>query len=336
MPFKDTLQRPLRDLRVSVTDRCNYRCNYCMPLDEYVWTEKSALLSFEEITRLASLFLKHGVEHIRLTGGEPLVRQNLSELVARLTQLEGLRDLSLTTNGSLLGARASSLRRAGLNRINVSLDTLRPDRFAQLTKRGNLAAVLNGIRTAREVGFETIKINAVVIEGVNADEIIDLVDYSRTEGIEIRFIEYMDVGNANDWSLSRTVSKKEIFQTIHSRYPLKEIGRREGRAPATDYEFVDGKGSVGIIGSVTEPFCSSCTRGRLTADGRLVTCLFSETGFDLKSLLRGGESDEAIASAIRSAWGNRRDRYSDERWEALKSGSYLESGRKIEMITLGG
>ncbi len=334
--LQDTLQRPLRDLRVSVTDRCNYRCNYCMPLDEYVWTEKSELLSFEEITRLASIFIQHGVEQIRLTGGEPLVRQNLPELVARLTELNGLRDLSLTTNGSLLATRAAELRRAGLNRINVSLDTLRPDRFIKLTQRGNLAQVLTGIRTAREVGFETIKINAVVIEGVNEDEIIDLVDYSRTEGLEIRFIEYMDVGNANDWSLKRTVSKKDILQTIHSRYPLKELGRREGRAPATDYEFMDGTGSVGIISSVTEPFCSSCTRGRLTADGRLVTCLFSETGFDLKALLRGGESDESIANAIRSAWGERRDRYSDERWTALQSGTYLESGKKIEMITLGG
>ena len=307
-----------------------------MPLDEYVWTEKSALLSFEEITRLASIFVQFGVEQIRLTGGEPLVRQNLPELIARLTALDGLRDLSLTTNGSLLATRAAELRRAGLNRINVSLDTLRPDRFIKLTKRGNLAEVLNGIQTAREVGFESIKINAVVIEGVNEDEIIDLVDYSRTEGLEIRFIEYMDVGNANDWSLKRTVSKKDILQTIHSRHPLKEVGRREGRAPATDYEFVDGTGSVGIIGSVTEPFCSSCTRGRLTADGRLVTCLFSETGFDLKTLLRGGESDEAIASAIRSAWSRRQDRYSDKRWQALKSGSYNDSRKKIEMITLGG
>ncbi len=336
MPLTDTLQRPLRDLRVSVTDRCNYRCNYCMPLDEYVWTEKSALLSFEEITRLASIFVRHGVEQIRLTGGEPLVRQNLPELVARLTELDGLRDLSLTTNGSLLTARAAELRRAGLNRINVSLDTLRADRFLKLTKRGDLAEVLTGIQTAREVGFKTIKINAVVIEGVNEDEIIDLVDYSRAEGLEIRFIEFMDVGNANDWSLKRTVSKKKILQTIQSRYPLKEVGHRNGRAPATEYEFLDGIGSVGIIGSVTEPFCSSCTRGRLTADGRLVTCLFSETGFDLKSLLRGGESDEAIASAINSAWSKRQDRYSDERWKALQSGNYLDSGRKIEMITLGG
>ncbi len=307
-----------------------------MPLEEYVWTEHSEILSFEEITRLATIFIGHGVEQIRLTGGEPLVRQNLPELVSGLTALAGLRDLSLTTNGSLLRARALDLRRAGLKRINVSLDTLRPDRFVDLTKRGNLAEVLAGIQTAREVGFRSIKINAVVIQGVNDDEIIDLVDYSRTEGLELRFIEYMDVGNANDWSLKRTVSKKDIHQIIHARYPLRDLGRRDGRAPATDYAFVDGKGSVGIIGSVSEPFCSSCTRGRLTADGRLVTCLFSETGFDLKSLLRGGESDDAIARAIRSVWSNRRDRYSDQRWEALKTGNYLESGRKIEMITLGG
>ncbi len=333
---EDTLQRPLRDLRISVTDRCNYRCNYCMPFDEYVWTERSELLSFEEIARLTAIFNSHGVNQIRLTGGEPLVRQNLPDLVERLGGLEGVKDISLTTNGSLLSSQAADLYRAGLNRLNVSLDTLRADRFREMTRRGDLNEVLNGIRTARQVGFGQIKINAVVIKGVNDDEILDLVDYSRTEGLEVRFIEYMDVGNANDWSLKRTVSKKEILEVIRSRYPLKEVGHRDGRAPSSDYEFSDGNGSVGVIGSVTEPFCSTCTRGRLTADGRLVTCLFSETGFDLKSLLRSGESDDVIAKAIRSAWGQRRDKYSDERWDALQAGRHVQSRKKIEMITLGG
>ena len=307
-----------------------------MPFDEYVWTERSELLSFEEITRLTAIFNSHGVNQIRLTGGEPLVRQNLPDLVERLRGLEGVKDISLTTNGSLLSAHAADLHRAGLNRINVSLDTLQADRFREMTRRGDLNEVLNGIRTARQVGFGRIKINAVVIKGVNDDEILDLVDYSRSEGLEVRFIEYMDVGNANDWSLKRTVSKKEILEIVASRYPLKDIGRREGRAPSSDYAFVDSKGSVGVIGSVTEPFCSSCTRGRLTADGRLVTCLFSETGFDLKSLLRGGETDDVIAGAIGSAWGQRSDKYSDERWDAIRAGRSIQSRKKIEMITLGG
>jgi cyclic pyranopterin phosphate synthase len=307
-----------------------------MPFDEYVWTEREALLRFEEITRLARIFLACGIGKIRLTGGEPLVRRNLHELVAALSRLNGLEDLSLTTNGSLLSAHAAALRRAGLYRINVSLDTLRPDRFLNLTKRGDLQAVLDGLAAARRVGFDQIKINSVVIRGTNDDELLDLVEYARSNNFELRFIEYMDVGNSNDWSLKRTVSKAEIFKAIHARYPLKEVGRRDGRAPATDYAFVDGAGTVGIIGSVTEPFCSSCTRARLTADGRLVTCLFSETGFDLKTLLRNGESDEKILAAIQSVWKTRADRYSDLRWEALKSGRYVDSGRKIEMITLGG
>ena len=336
MSLKDTLERPLKDLRISVTDRCNYRCNYCMPFDEYVRAEKSELLSFEEIVRMASIFLGFGVEKIRLTGGEPLVRKNLEELVARLTALERLKDLALTTNASLLADKAAALKTAGLKRINVSLDTLRPDRFRELTRRGDLDQVLRGIRAAQDAGLEPIKINAVIIKGMNDDEILDLVDYGRTSGIEIRFIEYMDVGNANDWTLERTVPKKQILETIHARYPLEEIGRQDGHAPAVAYRFADGRGTVGVIGSVTEPFCSSCTRARMTADGRLVTCLFSEKGFDMKSLLRTGKTNEEIAASIRSIWDGRSDRYSDERWDALKAGHRFATGKKIEMITLGG
>lgn len=336
MPLKDTLERPLKDLRISVTDRCNYRCNYCMPFDEYVWAEKSELLSFEEIIRMASIFLGIGVEKIRLTGGEPLVRQNLEQLVAGLTALEQLKDLCLTTNASLLADKAVKLKAAGLKRINVSLDTLRPDRFRELTRRGDLKQVLRGIQAAQDAGLQPIKINAVIVKGINDDEILDLVDYGRTNGFEIRFIEYMDVGNANDWTLERTVPKKQILATIHARYPLEEIGRQDGRAPAVDYRFADGRGTVGVIGSVTEPFCSSCARARMTADGRLVTCLFSEKGFDVKSLLRAGKTDEEIAASIRSLWASRSDRYSDRRWEALKAGNHFATGKKIEMITLGG
>lgn len=307
-----------------------------MPHDHYTWAEHAAILSFEEITRLAGLFIRLGVRKIRLTGGEPLVRQELDRLVGRLSDLEDLEELSLTTNAALLAEQAGPLHEAGLKRINVSLDTLRPDRFRELTRRGNLDQVLAGIEAARSAGIAPIKINTVVIRHTNDDEILDLVEYSRCRGLEVRFIEYMDVGNANAWNPKSTVTKREILDTISAKYPLEESGRRDGRAPAVDYRFLDGGGTVGIIGSVTEPFCSSCTRGRLTADGRFVTCLFSESGFDLKTPIRNGATDEEILSLIGAVWGRRADRYSDERWEALKSGRTVQRAQKIEMITLGG
>jgi cyclic pyranopterin phosphate synthase len=335
MAVTDQLQRPLRDLRISVTDRCNYRCHYCMPYDEYVWIERDAVLSFEEITRLAKVFVGLGVEKIRLTGGEPLVRRDLGELISQLTALSGLKDLSLTTNGSLLGDQAATLRQAGLNRINVSLDTLKPERFKELTRRGELSQVLDAIETAAAVGLNPVKINTVLMKGFNTDELLDLAEYGRAGGFEMRFIEYMDVGNANSWTPDRVLPKKFIQETIHGRYPIEEIGRSDDRAPSVDYRYKDGKGKLGIIGSLTEPFCSSCTRARVTADGRLVTCLFAESGFDLKAVLRQTTDDEAIVQAIRTAWEGRQDRYSEERWKTLKDGDYRGS-KKIEMITLGG
>jgi len=337
MPTLDRLQRPMRDLRISVTDRCNFRCTYCMPFDEYAWIERREVLSFEEIERLARIFLGFGVEKIRLTGGEPLVRKDLHRLIARLSQLEGLGDISLTTNGALLAAQAEALHDAGLRRINVSIDSLRPDRFTALTKRGNLDEVLAGVFAAKKAGISPIKINAVIIRGTNEDEILDLVEFARVNGFEMRFIEYMDVGNANAWSLERTVTKKEILDRVNSRFPVREIGRANGTAPAVDYEFLDGAGEIGIIGSVTEPFCSSCTRVRLTADGKLVTCLFAESGFDLKALLRSGVSDEQLIASIANLWTGRTDRYSDVRWEQMRAGTYQpRDHKKIEMITLGG
>ena len=337
MPTLDRLQRPMRDLRISVTDRCNFRCTYCMPFDEYAWIERREVISFEEIERLARIFLGFGVEKIRLTGGEPLVRKDLHRLIARLSQLEGLGDISLTTNGALLAAQAEALHDAGLRRINVSIDSLRPDRFTALTKRGNLDEVLAGVFAAKKAGISPIKINAVIIRGSNEDEILDLVEFARVNGFEMRFIEYMDVGNANAWSLERTVTKKEILDRVNSRFPVREIGRANGTAPAVDYEFLDGAGEIGIIGSVTEPFCSSCTRVRLTADGKLVTCLFAESGFDLKALLRSGVSDEQLIASIANLWTGRTDRYSDVRWEQMRAGTYQpRDHKKIEMITLGG
>jgi len=337
MPALDMFRRAMRDLRISVTDRCNFRCTYCMPFDEYKWIERQEVLSFEEIERVARVFVGFGIEKIRLTGGEPLVRKGLSQLVGRLTGVEGLRDLSLTTNGALLSEQAEALFASGLRRINVSIDTLRPDRFRDLTKRGNLDEVLAGLFAAKKTGMVPIKINAVVIRGTNDDEILDLVEFARANGFEMRFIEYMDVGNANAWSLEKTVTKKEILNTIHGRFPVREVGREHGSAPAVDYEFIDGAGEIGIIGSVTEPFCSSCTRVRLTADGKLVTCLFAETGFDLKTLLRSGASDDELRAEIGKIWSVRTDRYSDVRWDQVRAGGYQpRDHKKIEMITLGG
>lgn len=334
----DTLHRPMRDLRISVTDRCNLRCAYCMPFDQYTWLERQEALSFEEIERLARIFISLGVQKIQLTGGEPLLRKDLHRLVARLSKLEGVRDFSLTTNGVLLAGHAANLREAGLKRINVSVDTLQADRFRRITKRGNLDEVLAGLFAAKRAGMSPIKINAVVIRGTNEDEILDLVSFARANGFEMRFIEYMDAGNANAWSPGRTVTKSEILETVNSRFPVREIGRAHGSAPAVNYEFVDGGGEIGIIGSVTEPFCSSCTRVRLTADGKLVTCLFAESGFDLKSVLRSGAADEDLRAHISRIWTARTDRYSDLRWEKVRSGDdyWPRDHKKIEMITLGG
>jgi cyclic pyranopterin phosphate synthase len=309
-----------------------------MPFDEYQWVARSEVLSFAEIERLARIFVAHGVSQIRLTGGEPLVRRSLPTLVSQLSRIEGLRSLSLTTNGALLAEQALPLKNAGLDRINVSLDTLRADRFKTITQRGELQPVLDGLAAAKEAGMGPIKVNAVIIRGFNDDELLDLVEFGRRQGFEMRLIEYMDVGNASGWTPNKTFSKREMLEVIHARYPVREVGRASGSAPAVDYEFIDGAGTIGIIGSVTEPFCSSCTRARLTADGKLVTCLFAETGFDLKSTMRQGASDEELSEIIRTIWSDRADRYSDLRWERLKSESGYEprAHKKIEMITIGG
>jgi cyclic pyranopterin phosphate synthase len=308
-----------------------------MPLDEYEWINKKEILTFEEISRLATLFVGLGVEKIRLTGGEPLVRQNLDKLVAKLSSITGLKDLCLTTNGALLAEKVAALKAVGLKRVNISVDSLNPDKFRQMTKRGDLSKVLEGIFAAKQHGLHPIKLNAVIERGLNDDDILSLVEFSRENGLALRFIEYMDVGNSNDWTSGKLVSKKEIIEKINARYPLKEVGRAGGSAPSVDYEFIDGRGDVGVIASVTEPFCSSCTRVRLTADGKIVTCLFSGIGHDVKGLLRGGASDEEISKFIVSIWEKRADRYSAERLEALRSSNYdPKNHKKIEMISLGG
>ena len=336
--LRDAFNRPIKDLRISVTDRCNYRCTYCMPLEEYVWIDRSEILSFEEITRLSRLFAGLGVEKIRITGGEPLVRKDLHRLIGMLSGIERVRDLCLTTNASLLSEQIGDLAAAGLKRINVSIDTLVAEKFKQITKRGNLDKVIEGLFAAKALGLHPIKINAVIERGLNDHDIIPLVEFAREHGFSMRFIEYMDVGNANNWISEKIVSKKEILATINARYPLREVGRDNGTAPAVNYEFADGAGDVGVIASVTEPFCSSCTRARLTADGKLVTCLFSDQGHDLKLLMRNGATDQQIIEVISSFWTQRTDRYSDQRLAAMNSpeGYQPKAHHKIEMITLGG
>ncbi len=336
--LRDTYNRPIQDLRISVTDRCNFRCTYCMPLDEYEWLEKSAILSFEEITRLANLFVSLGVEKIRLTGGEPLARRDLDTLIAKLSALDNAPELCLTTNGSFLAEKVAALKAAGLRRINVSIDSLKPDRFRYITKRGDLTKVLEGLFAAKSLGLNPIKINAVIERGVNDDEILDLVEFSRDYGFAIRFIEYMDVGNTNNWKSDKMVSKQEILARINAKYSLRKIGRDKGSAPSVDFQFLDGSGDIGVIASVTEPFCAMCTRARLTADGKLVTCLFSQQGYDLKTLMRNGATDAELLDIISQIWLKRTDRYSEERLAALHSptGYDPKDHKKIEMISLGG
>lgn len=334
----DLFNRPIRDLRISVTDRCNFRCTYCMPFDEYPWIPSAQVLTFEEIERLAGAFVQLGVDKIRLTGGEPLLRPGLERLVERLSSIQGLADLCLTTNGALLAQKAEPLKASGLQRINISLDTLDPEKFCRIRRRGDLQQVLDGVFAARSAGLDPIKLNAVIQRGVNEDDIVPLVEFGREHGFAIRFIEYMDVGNANEWRADRVVSKHEILDTINAKYPLREIGRDRGSAPAVDYEFADGGGDVGVIASITEPFCATCTRARLTADGQLVTCLFATRGHDLKGLVRNGATDDDIRNAIASMWSRRVDRYSDLRLAAMTSGEGYQAREhsKIEMITLGG
>lgn len=339
----DLLGRSLRDLRISVTDRCNMRCSYCMPKEffgpDYAFLERKELLTYEEITRVTRVFVRLGVQKVRITGGEPLLRRELSRLVSRLASVKGIEDLTLTTNGLLLKRHARGLKEAGLHRVTVSLDSLDQEEFASIANvEAPVEEVLSGIREAQRVGLTPVKINAVIRRGINEKAILQLAAFFRGSGCVLRFIEYMDVGNANTWSLEKTVTKREILDVIQSHFPLREIGRRDLRAPAVDYEFIDGKGQVGVIGSVTESFCSSCTRARLTADGKLVTCLFASSGHDLKSLLRKGAGDAEILEAITSIWSRRVDRYSDLRWEQLASSeSYRpKDHEKIEMITLGG
>ena len=297
--------RTVRDLRVSVTDRCNFRCTYCMPAEGMTWLDRDDLLTYEEIERVARVMVEtFGIDSIRLTGGEPTVRAHLPRLIQRLAALRTWSgdkvDLALTTNGSTLRNVAAELRGAGLDRINVSMDSLRADRFAAMTRRDELDNVLAGIAEAKSAGFDPVKVNAVIERGVNDDEIVDLAAYGRDNGVEVRFIEFMPLDASNEWERNKVVSQDEIVSAIAARFPLESVPAR-GAAPADRWRYLDGRGTVGVIPSVTQPFCGDCDRVRLTSDGQFRTCLFATREFDVRALLRGGATDEEIAALIESA-----------------------------------
>lgn len=336
----DQLGRALRSLRISVTDRCNLRCQYCMPEEEYVWLRRDQLLSFEEINELAGVFAELGVDKVRLTGGEPLVRRDLPLLVRMLADNPRIKDLALTTNGVLLAEHASALKEAGLHRITVSLDTLRPDRFRALSRRDSLPQVTEGIERAARVGLANLKLDAVVLRGTNDDELVDLLEYGRQVGAEVRFIEYMDVGGATLWSREKVVSRIEMLRMLASHYGPVEPIREQTSAPAQRFALPDGL-IFGIISSTTAPFCRSCDRSRLTADGLWYLCLYATEGTDLRGALRAGASRESLKALIATTWHQRRDRGAEQRLGIPDRGPLVSTGAlradpHLEMHTRGG
>lgn len=333
----DRLERPLRDLRISVTDRCNFRCRYCMPpeiFDKYFkFLPKPEVLTFEEITFIVKAFVKvAGIKKLRITGGEPLMRVDLYELIEKLSQIEGIEDIAMTTNGTLLPKHAKKLKEAGLQRVTVSLDSLNDEKFGYINGRNvGVQAVLDGIDAAIEAGLG-VKVNMVVKRGMNEDDILPMAKFFKDKGIILRFIEYMDVGNTNGWRLDHVVSKKEIFDIINKEMPLEPIDPNYTGEVADRFRYVGTDQEIGIISSVTDAFCSTCTRARLSADGKLVTCLFASKGHDLRDFLRAGATEEELMERIASIWKNRTDRYSEER---LKN-TDLRNIKKIEMSHIGG
>ena len=336
----DRFGRPLRNLRISVTDRCNMRCRYCMPEPEYVWLPRESILTFEELDRLAGIFAGLGVRKLRLTGGEPLLRHDLPALVERLARHEPIRDIALTTNGILLARSAAALREAGLRRVTVSLDTLRPERMVAFARSARHAEVLEGIAAARSAGFDSVKLNSVVIRGYNDDELLDLLDFARANDLEIRFIEYMDVGGATQWDMGQVVSRAEMLERIGERHgPVTPLPDNDW-APAERFRLEDGT-IFGVIASTTAPFCRTCDRARLTADGTLLLCLYGERGLDLRELLRLGAGDGEIADRIRETWSVRDDRGAEARAALPDRGvlhqiESLRADPRREMHTRGG
>ena len=340
IPPRDVLGRPLGSLRISVVDRCDLRCAYCMPEKDYIWLPRQSILSFEEIDEIACAFTRLGTRKVRLTGGEPLLRNNLVELVRLLAQNPQVEDLALTTNATQLERWAAPLLQAGLHRITVSLDSLQPDRFAELTRRDALDKVLVGIRAAVGAGFQDLKINTVVMRGFNEDELIPLVEFGKEVGAEVRFIEYMDVGGATSWAMDKVFSRSEILARLEAYYGSLQVDGSQGSAPAQRFLLPDGT-RVGIIASVTEPFCRTCDRSRITADGMWYPCLYAHGGMDLKEVLRSGGSTDDLVALIRSAWLERADRGAEERLgspdrKVLYQVEELKADPRREMHTRGG
>jgi GTP 3',8-cyclase len=335
-PVLDTRGRPLRDLRVSVTDRCNLRCRYCMPREVFgpgfAFVPRDELLRFEEITRVVAAFARAGVTKVRLTGGEPLLRVGLPDLVAMIAAVPGVDDIALTTNGSLLRRHAAALRAAGLRRVTVSLDTLDAETFATMADSDvSLDAVLDGIRAAAAAGFGPLKLNAVVRRGWNDAGVEDLAGFAREHGHTMRFIEYMDVGDTNGWRLADVVPAREIVERIGARWPLEAVAPSYPGEVANRFRYLDGGGEVGVISSISKPFCGSCTRARLSAVGEVYTCLFASRGHDLRALIRSGADDAALDDFVKGIWTPRADRYSEVRTEATAGALH-----KVEMSYIGG
>jgi cyclic pyranopterin phosphate synthase len=334
--IKDKFNRPISDLRISVTDRCNFRCTFCMPAEiygeRYNFLQRTEVLSFEEINRLANIFASLGVRKLRLTGGEPLLRQNVEELISQLAQINGIEDIALTTNGYLLAEKAQDLKKAGLKRVTVSLHSLDDKVFGELNGRGfGTGPVLKGIERAAEVGLLPVKINVVVIRGTNDHTIVDLARYCKEREYVLRFIEYMDVGNLNGWDMERVVPASEIVEHIGHEMPLEPIVKGYRGEVADRYRYIDGQSEIGVISSVTKPFCGDCTRARLSADGQLLTCLFASGGRDLRGPLRSGATDDELSDIISGVWSKRKDKYSE-----LRSLFKDRPRRKIEMYQIGG
>lgn len=340
--IRDLLGRPLSSLRISVTDRCNLRCRYCMPEAEYTWLPRTSILSYEEVERLTRVFAGLDVTQLRLTGGEPLLRKDLATLVRMVAGVQGIRDVALTTNGLLLAPAAAALRAAGLQRVTISLDTLRPERMRDFARSDRHADVLAGIAAANAAGFAAVKLNAVIVRGYNDDEVAELLGFARSQGNEIRFIEYMDVGGATRWSRDAVVARTDILGAIAARFgPATPLPHRDRpSAPAERFRLADGT-EFGIIASTTAPFCRACDRARLTADGRLYSCLYAAEGLDLREPLRRGASDDELAATITTAWRNRADRGAELRLALPERGvlapaAQLRTDPHLEMHTRGG
>jgi GTP 3',8-cyclase len=339
LPLADTLARPLRDLRISVTDRCQFRCTYCMPREvfgrDFAFLPREQLLTFEELTRLAQVFVGLGVRKLRLTGGEPLLRRDLEKLVSMLARIDGIQDIALTTNGALLAGKAQALTAAGLRRATVSLDSLDDAVFMALNDAGfPVARVLDAIAAAAGAGLAPVKVNMVVRRGVNQESILPMAAHFRGSGHVLRFIEFMDVGTTNGWRLEEVVPAAEIISLIGGQWPLEAVVPAYPGEVASRYRYLDGAGEIGVIASVTQPFCRGCTRARLSADGKLYTCLFAGTGHDLRGPLRAGASDQALREQVAAIWTQRTDRYSEQR--TRQTSRTQQQKPKVEMSRIGG